>query len=247
MQDSTPRSHRLRQLTQQRRRVGTSGAASCSVPAGVPAPALTSQEPQAGSGPRAARAVHLSAVLQQAPQHFDSVKVGSGWWCVGVCAHTLGGTPHAARVSAQHACSYTTWALSLESMRALVLHHTLGRLRRLCCTHARTRMQVVAVERQLTLIDELPRQFQCAEVVYVSKNNLTSLQVRVVACCWRRMLLLCSMHCFCVDACALHHATRHPPAVSMPPAMPATRARAQTCALHAGRAAVWAAAGAVGR
>jgi len=37
------------------------------------------------------------------------------------------------------------------------------------------------VERMLTEIDELPEQFKSAEIVYISKNNLTNLEVRASA------------------------------------------------------------------
>lgn len=39
-------------------------------------------------------------------------------------------------------------------------------------------LQVAAVERMLTDIDELPQQFQSAEILYLSKNCLTQLEVR---------------------------------------------------------------------
>jgi hypothetical protein len=38
-------------------------------------------------------------------------------------------------------------------------------------------VQVAAVERMLTEVDELPEQFKSAEIVYLSKNCLTSLEV----------------------------------------------------------------------
>lgn len=41
-----------------------------------------------------------------------------------------------------------------------------------CCM-----VQVAAVERMLTEVDELPEQFKSAEIVYLSKNCLTSLEV----------------------------------------------------------------------
>jgi hypothetical protein len=38
-------------------------------------------------------------------------------------------------------------------------------------------VQVAAVERMLTDIDDLPQQFQSAEIVYLSKNCLNHLEV----------------------------------------------------------------------
>jgi hypothetical protein len=53
------------------------------------------------------------------------------------------------------------------------MHVTLLLLR--CFQH----VQVAAVERMLTDIDDLPQQFQSAEIVYLSKNCLTHLEVRL--------------------------------------------------------------------
>lgn len=41
-------------------------------------------------------------------------------------------------------------------------------------------VQVAAVERMLTEIDEVPEQFKSAEIVYLSTNCLTNLEVRRV-------------------------------------------------------------------
>jgi hypothetical protein len=55
----------------------------------------------------------------------------------------------------------------------------------LCCCMAVPVYQVAAVERMLTDIDELPEQFKSAEIVYLSNNCLTHLQVSAALahCC----------------------------------------------------------------
>lgn len=52
-----------------------------------------------------------------------------------------------------------------------------AKARRLAHQQACWMVQVAAVERMLTEVDELPEQFKSAEIVYLSKNCLTSLEV----------------------------------------------------------------------
>lgn len=53
----------------------------------------------------------------------------------------------------------------------------------MCCLIVVAVLQVAAVERMLTDIDELPEQFKSAEIVYLSKNCLTHLQVSCTHFC----------------------------------------------------------------